>query len=176
MRIGKRQIQSVPGISTRPTTARVREAVLNIWQFQIPGCRWLDLCAGTGAMGAAALVRGAAEVVGIEQASRACRIIAQNWQAIAQSHQHCRVLRGDVLKVLPTLKGQVFHCIYFDPPYHSGLYEPVLAAIAANELLALGGICGVEHEVGVPCPSVVGPLKAVDQRKYGKTMLTFFQI
>ena len=126
-------------------------------------------------MGAAALVRGAAAVVAIEQASRACRIIDQNWQAIAQPHQHHRVLRGNVLKVLPTLKGQVFDCIYFDPPYKSGLYEPVLEAIAVHELLAPGGICGVEHEVGFSCPAVVGSLKAVDQRKYGKTMLTFFQ-
>ncbi|NES84802.1 MAG: hypothetical protein F6K10_27200, partial [Moorea sp. SIO2B7] len=70
MRIyGNRQLKTLPGRSTRPTSARVREALFNIWQGTILDCRWLDLCAGNGSMGAEALCRGAKMVVGIEQSA-----------------------------------------------------------------------------------------------------------
>ena len=60
MRIyGNRQLKTLPGQITRPTPARVREAVFNIWQGSVENCRWLDLCAGSGSMGAEALCRGA---------------------------------------------------------------------------------------------------------------------
>ena len=75
---GNRQLKTVPGQTTRPTTGRVREALFNIWQGSISGCHWLDICAGNGVMGAEALCRGAAAVVGIEQAGLACRTIQQN--------------------------------------------------------------------------------------------------
>ena len=53
MRIyGNRQLKTLPGQATRPTSARVREALFNIWQGEITGCCWLDLCAGNGSMGA----------------------------------------------------------------------------------------------------------------------------
>ncbi len=71
---GNRQLKTLPGQATRPTSARVREAVFNIWQGAIADCRWLDLCAGNGSMGAEALCRGASYVVGIELASQACAI------------------------------------------------------------------------------------------------------
>jgi 16S rRNA (guanine966-N2)-methyltransferase len=100
---GKQTIQSVAGLDTRPTSSRVREAVFNIWQFEIAGCRWLDLCAGTGAMGAEALCRGAAVVVGIEQSKRACAVIQQNWQKLARPEQQIQILQMDVLRGLPHL-------------------------------------------------------------------------
>jgi 16S rRNA (guanine966-N2)-methyltransferase len=95
---GKQTIQSVAGLDTRPTSSRVREAVFNIWQFEIADCRWLDLCAGTGAMGAEALCRGAAVVVGIEQSKRSCAVIQQNWQKLARPEQQIQILQMDVLR------------------------------------------------------------------------------
>ncbi|MER3475705.1 MAG: 16S rRNA (guanine(966)-N(2))-methyltransferase RsmD, partial [Leptolyngbya sp. ERB_1_2] len=64
---GNRSLKTLPGQETRPTLARVREAVFNIWQGSIEQCRWLDLCTGSGSMGAEALCRGASIVIGIEQ-------------------------------------------------------------------------------------------------------------
>ena len=145
MRIyGNRQLKTLPGQATRPTPARVREALFNIWRGSISGCRWLDLCAGNGSMGAEALCRGAKVVVGIEQSGRACSIIRQNWQSLASSEQY-QILRGDVLMRLKTLYGQHFDRIYFDPPYASDLYQPVLEAIAQYSILAPGGEMAVEH-------------------------------
>ncbi|NJP09526.1 MAG: 16S rRNA (guanine(966)-N(2))-methyltransferase RsmD [Leptolyngbyaceae cyanobacterium RU_5_1] len=142
---GHRSLKTLPGRDTRPTVARVREAVFNIWQGAIAGSYWLDLCTGTGSMGAEALCRGAALVIGIEQSSRACAVIQQNWQQVAQPDQSFQVIRGDVVKKLSMLAGQPFDRIYFDPPYASELYEPVLAAIAAHQLLHPDGELAVEH-------------------------------
>src|SRR5512147_649239 len=116
---GNRALKTLPGEATRPTSARVREALFNIWQGRVAGCRWLDLCAGSGAMGAEALCRGAAEVVGIEQSGDAYAVVRENWQRVAQPNQTIRLFKGDVVKQLSRLKHQPFDLIYFDPPYTS---------------------------------------------------------
>jgi 16S rRNA (guanine966-N2)-methyltransferase len=171
---GNRQIKSLPGQATRPTSARVREAVFNIWQGEIIDCRWLDVCTGTGSMGAEALCRGASLVVGIEKSSRACAIIQQNWQQVAGSEQKWRVLRGDVSQQLKNLSGQQFDKIYFDPPYASGLYQPVLAAIADYNLLAVNGEIAVEHNPQGWEPPIISNWEICRQKVYGNTALTFY--
>lgn len=171
---GNRQLKTLPGRETRPTSARVREAVFNIWQGAIAGCRWLDICAGTGSMGAEALCREASYVVGIEQSSRACAIIQQNWQRVARSEQKFLVLRGDAVQRLKTLTGQQFDRIYFDPPYTSHLYQPVLEAIAFHQLLHPDGEIAVEHNPGVWQPLAISGLEICRQKAYGNTGLTFY--
>lgn len=172
---GNRLIKTLPGAATRPTLAKVREAVFNIWQGTIEDCRWLDLCAGSGAMGAEALCRGAAVVTGIEQSGPACAVVQANWQQLAQPPQQLQVLRGDVLKMLKTLRGQQFDRIYFDPPYKGNLYEPVLAAIVEYELLALKGEIAVEHS---PHGWNLQPegLVVVREKRYGSSALTFYAL
>ncbi len=173
---GNRSLKTLPGKATRPTPARVREALFNIWQGKIEGCRWLDLCAGSGAMGAEALCRGAAFVVGIEQSSRACAVIQQNWQQVAQPEQSFQLLRGHLLRHLRRLDGQQFDRIYFDPPYDSNLYQPALAAIATHNLLAPAGELAVEHD---PSRWTAIPVSGIDrcrEKGYGKTTLTFYHL
>jgi 16S rRNA (guanine966-N2)-methyltransferase len=172
---GKQNIQSVAGLETRPTASRVREAVFNIWQFEIAGCRWLDLCAGTGAMGAEALCRGAAVVVGVEQAGKACTVIRQNWQKLARPDQQVQILQMDVIRSFDLLAGRQFDRIYFDPPYTSDLYETVIGAIATHSLLSPTGILAVEHHKHKRIPQKFGTLRSVQVRQYGTTALTFYQ-
>lgn len=174
---GNRALKTLPGQTTRPTLARVREAVFNIWQGAIADCAWLDLCAGTGSMGAEALVRGARQVVGIEQSKQACAVIRQNWTNLAAEDQHCQILRGDVVQKLKVLAGSQFDRIYFDPPYASDLYDPVLLAIAQLHLLAPGGELAVEHDQ-THAPSTwtavaEAHLRVCRHKHYGKTQLTF---
>lgn len=180
---GNRSLKTLSGKHTRPTPARVREALFNIWQGRIVDCRWLDLCAGSGAMGAEALCRGAQLVTGIEQASRACGIIQQNWQQVVRPEQQVTLLKGHILKQLPQLKGEQFDRIYFDPPYGSDLYEPVLEAIASLQLLADGGEVAVEHQTARSLPERVQgtkegrmetPLTAYRCKSYGLTSITFY--
>ena len=176
MRIyGNRQLKTLSGQSTRPTAARVREAVFNIWQGSITGCRWLDLCAGTGSMGAEALCRGASLVVGIEKWAKACAIIQENWEQVAQPEQKFQVVPGDVVGRLKTLAGQQFDRIYFDPPYASNLYQPVIDAIAHYQLLDEGGELAVEHSPNNLTLSPILTLEICRQKVYGNTALTFYR-
>ena len=172
---GNRLLKTLPGENTRPTSARVREALFNIWQGTITGCRWLDLCAGSGAMGAEALCREASVVIGIEQSSLACAIIQENWQQVANPIQKFQLLRGNVTQQLKKLSGQKFDRIYFDPPYASGLYEPVLQAIAQYQLLDSPGEIAVEHRHQDWTPLTIPHWEICRQKIYGSTALTFYQ-
>ncbi len=176
MRIyGNRQLKTLPGQETRPTLARVREAVFNIWQGRITDCRWLDLCAGTGSMGAEALCRGASLVVGIEKWGKACTIIQQNWEQVAKPEQEFQVVQGDVVGRVKTLAGQQFDHIYFDPPYASNLYQPVIEAIAQYQLLAEDGELAVEHSPNNFTPPLFSTLEICRQKFYGNSALTFYR-
>ncbi len=172
---GNRQLKTLSGAETRPTLAIVRSALFNIWQGAIVECRWLDLCAGSGAMGAEALCRGASVVVGIEQSTRACAIIRQNWQQVSNNMQTFQVLRGDVRQRIKSLEGQLFDRIYFDPPYDSNLYEPVIEAIGQLHLLAPEGELAVEHGSDRANIATAATLEICRQKVYGNTALTFYQ-
>lgn len=171
---GNRALKTLPGESTRPTAARVREALFNIWQGRVVDCRWLDLCAGSGAMGAEALCRGAREVVGIEQSSEAYAVARDNWQRLAQPHQVIRLFKGDVVKQLSRLKQQPFDLIYFDPPYASALYQPVLERIGRYGLLTPTGEIAVEHGPNSWQPQEIHGLDLIRQKRYGTTHLAFY--
>ncbi|HEY9833123.1 MAG TPA: 16S rRNA (guanine(966)-N(2))-methyltransferase RsmD [Stenomitos sp.] len=176
MRIyGNRQLKTLSGQTTRPTAARVREAIFNIWHGNIKGCRWLDLCAGTGSMGAEALCRGASLVIGIEKWAKACAIIQQNWEQVAQPEQSFQVIRGDVVVRLKSLAGQSFDHIYFDPPYASDLYQPVLEAIANYQLLDDAGELAVEHSPNHWTCQPLSNLEIYREKVYGNTAITFYR-
>lgn len=170
---GNRQLKTLPGLATRPTPSRVREALFNIWQGTIAGCRWLDICTGSGSMGAEALCRGAATVIGIEQSAKACAIIRQNWEQVADASQEFQILRGSAIALLASLSQQQFDRIYFDPPYASDLYEPVLSALARAAMLAPNGEIAVEHGRSRAIEPIAG-LEICRQKTYGNTALTFF--
>ena len=172
---GHRQLKTLPGNDTRPTSSRVRAAIFNIWQGSITNCRWLDVCTGSGAMGAEALCRGAKQVIGIEKSPRACNVIQQNWQKVADYQQQWQVIRGDILQKLTQLEGQQFDRIYFDPPYASGLYQPVLEAIAHYQLLETQGEIAVEHtSQGWVAPAVAN-WEICREKVYGSTGITFYR-
>jgi 16S rRNA (guanine966-N2)-methyltransferase len=171
---GNRALKTLPGEATRPTSARVREALFNIWQGRVVDCRWLDLCAGSGAMGAEALCRGAAEVVGIEQSSDAYALIRENWQKVARPDQTVSLFKGDVVKQISRLKKQPFDLIYFDPPYTSDLYQPVLERVARFKLLTPTGEMAVEYGSEGWQGEAVPGLVLIRQKHYGTTHLAFY--
>ncbi len=170
---GNRLLKTLPGLATRPTPARVRAALFNRWHSAVPGCRWLDLCSGSGAMAAEALCRGAACVVGIEQSPQACQVIRANWQSVARPDQQVSLLRGEVSQKLKILAGQKFDCIYFDPPYSSTLYQPVLRAIAHLQLLDPTGAIGVECSPQRLPQIDIPELAITSTRTYGNTAIIF---
>ncbi|AFY95789.1 16S rRNA (guanine(966)-N(2))-methyltransferase RsmD [Chamaesiphon minutus] len=177
---GNRELKTLQGLETRPTSARVRQALFNIWQGSIADCRWLDLCSGSGAMGAEALCRDAKIVVGIERSNSACQIIEQNWAKVAGLDQTFQILRSDVVTGLARLDGQKFDRIYFDPPYAGELYDPVLAAIDRYELLAVSGEIAVEHspnpQISSNLPTSLPTLELCRRKDYGNTAVSFYQL
>ncbi|MGF1577289.1 MAG: 16S rRNA (guanine(966)-N(2))-methyltransferase RsmD [Cyanophyceae cyanobacterium] len=173
---GNRLLQTVPGLATRPTPARVREAVFNILQDRIQGSRWLDLCSGAGAMGAEALCRGAAEVVGIEKSRAACRVIRANWDKVILNlypQPAFRLIQGDVCQTIQREKMLgIFDIIYFDPPYSAGLYDAVIPGLVP--LLDPEGTLMVEHRSSEPLQIRCDPLSVGKTYVYGTTSLTCF--
>ncbi|MDX2271515.1 MAG: 16S rRNA (guanine(966)-N(2))-methyltransferase RsmD [Cyanobacteriota bacterium] len=170
---GQRSLQTLPGLKTRPTSARVRQAVFNILQGEIGDCRWLDVCCGSGSMGGEALCRGASYVVGIESSESACRVIQSNWNQLVRPQQSFRVIRGDARLILrQSCPGDPFDVIYLDPPYESGLYGDILPLLPA--WLASTGWVIAECRAGTALPEQVGSLCLGDVRRYGETALVIY--
>lgn len=171
---GDRHLKSRPGLETRPTPSLVRAALFNIWQAELEAAVWLDLCTGSGAIGLEALNRGAQRVVGIEQAAAACKIIRANWQHHSPERWH--LYQADVLKFLaklPSLEPS-FDLVYFDPPYASELYVPVLQGLAP--LLHQHSLVAVEHHKKRDLPQAIAGLSSYDQRCYGQTAISFYHL
>jgi 16S rRNA (guanine(966)-N(2))-methyltransferase RsmD len=172
---GNRLLRTPTGLDTRPTLARVRTAVFGRWQERVSGCRWLDLCAGAGTMGAEALARGAASALGIELGARAARLAAENWEKIAPG---CgSIWKLDVLVGLERLAraGEHFDLIYFDPPYRAGLYEKVLQTVDQRMILSEHGEMAAEHDRRDSLPERVGTLVRVDSRTYSDTTVSYYR-
>jgi 16S rRNA (guanine966-N2)-methyltransferase len=175
---GNRELKTLPGLETRPTPVRVRQALFNVWQGTIEGCRWLDLCTGSGAMGAEALCRGASLVVGIERSSPACKIIQSNWTKVVSTSQAFQLLQGEVVAQLELLSGQQFDRIYFDPPYGGELYQPVMSSIDLHQLLSPTGELAVEHSPDraiSSLPDTLPTLALCRHKSYGNTAISFYR-
>ncbi|MEM6502338.1 MAG: 16S rRNA (guanine(966)-N(2))-methyltransferase RsmD [Cyanobacteria bacterium P01_C01_bin.89] len=171
---GNRPLKTLPGLETRPTSSRVRTAVFNIWQGSVVECHWLDLCAGSGTMGAEALARGAATVTGIELSSRACGVIRENWGMIARPDQKFRLYRGELFTQLKRLRNEKFGRIYFDPPYGAGLYQRALQYVSDRQILASDGELAAEYDPKRWSPVTVGSLEPIRHKTYGNTAIAFY--
>jgi 16S rRNA (guanine966-N2)-methyltransferase len=171
-------LKLVPGKSTRPVSDRVKESVFNILSWRIPGCRFLDLFAGTGSVGIEALSRGAQEAVFVEKATPALRVIHENLERTGMS-RHARVLHDDVFRFIEqarTSKIGSFDVIYVAPPQYQELWAKTLLALDISPLLTSDGIAIAQI---FPKEYKALPLKnyvLTDQRTYGSTMLCFYEI
>ena len=130
-------LKTVRSDKVRPTTDRIKETLFNILMPEIPGCRFLDLFAGAGAIGIEALSRGAAEAVFVDKSQEACDVIEGNL-AFTHLDENAVVLRRDVGDAVFELSGKgAFDVIFMDPPYGKGYVPEVLRAI---------GRAGLAHE------------------------------
>jgi 16S rRNA (guanine966-N2)-methyltransferase len=168
-----KKLHSVPGIRTRPTASRVREAVFNILASEVKGARVLDLFAGTGILGLEALSRGAQYAVFVDHHRQPFSVIQKNITACGFDAA-ARVLRCDLGQGLSWQHawGGGFQLVFMDPPYNRGFITPTLARLHADNLLEKNAIVAVEHS---PLESIeAAPFILKDQRKYGKTLVSFF--
>lgn len=169
-----RRLQLVPGNSTRPIMDRAKEALFNIIGRDIYDTVFLDLFAGTGAVGIEALSRGAHKAVFFDLAPTAIKTIHENLVA-TRLREQAEVNRGNALKVLRTQPTEVFDYIYVAPPQYKDLWQSTLEALEANPAWIPEGtqvIVQIDPKERVEIP--LKYLKVTDERKYGRTLLWFF--
>ena len=165
------------GFSTRPTSGKVKGAFFNIIGKQILDACFLDLFAGTGGMGIEALSRGCSYSVFVENKHVCIKLIKDNLKK-SKVFDKAAVIQSDVHIALNRLskQGFKFDIIYIDPPY---LYETILELIADLDklnLLAPGGVLGVERDSRNCIEGIDYLPYAFRQRKlYGNTQLLLFQ-
>lgn len=138
-------LKTLEGLETRPTTDRTKETLFNVLQPWIPGGRFLDLFSGSGSIGIEALSRGAVQAVFVEQARKAVSVIRDNL-AFTRLLPDAVILQDSVMHALSVLagRGEVFDCIFMDPPYNHELEKEVLTYVSSHGLLREGGIIVVE--------------------------------
>lgn len=159
--------------ATRPTQGILRQAVFNICQHSIADARFLDLFAGSGAMGLEALSRGAAKAVFVEQDRSASRSIRDNI-ALLKVESQAALLSQEIASALKFLekKGELFDIVYIDPPYGKN----VLSVLAEVEgLLAKNALVFLETSAEEPEITYDSPcLRLSDTRRFGIARLTQF--
>lgn len=159
----------VPATRVRPTEGRVREALAAIWQPRFPGSRFLDLFAGTGAVGVEAVSRGAQWVTFVEHGPKAVAGLRRLRDMVPTSNVVvARLPEG--LRRPPT---ELYDTIFADPPYDFDRYPELLRRAAA--WLTPEGELGVEHSSRTDLPATAGPLCRVDQRRWGEVMVSFYR-
>jgi 16S rRNA (guanine(966)-N(2))-methyltransferase RsmD len=169
-----RRLRAPRGAGTRPTGAKVREAIFNILG-PTPQEPVLDLFAGTGALGLEALSRGATAAVFVEREARALAALHRNLKDLGLSGRG-RVMGTEVLAALQKLADAgPFGWVFLDPPYAAGVVEPVLSVLAGGDLLASGAVIIVEHDKRHVPPESVGGLHLTDRRFYGDTGVSFYR-
>ncbi len=186
---GGKKLNSPRGAKTRPTTSRVREAVMNILSGELDGCNWLDICSGTGIMGCEALKRGAKKIIAIEINKKTSEICNSNLRATADEVNHNNFIEVINSDAVSWLKGgclnqtrrfneyskdndHLFDFIYLDPPYKSKIYLPILQSLIKGKWLKNNSLVICEHStesmLSIPSGWVIK-----DRRVYGSSGLVF---
>jgi 16S rRNA (guanine966-N2)-methyltransferase len=180
-----RVLKSPPSLHTRPTSDRLRETLFNVLAPRIEGARFLDLCAGTGAIGIEALSRGASFVTFVDRVHKMCALVEENLDMLGVPEETTEVIKSDAAEYLKrTGEGghdwragsEPWDIIYFDPPYASD-YLVALREVGKHTaaLLREGGTLVVEHHHKNPLPDSVGNIRRWRVLKQGDSSLSFYE-
>jgi 16S rRNA (guanine(966)-N(2))-methyltransferase RsmD len=168
-------------MDVRPTADRLREALFNVLTAGNPealeGTVWIDLYAGTGAVGVEALSRGAARVYFVEQAAAAADLVRANCASLGIKAE-AEVLKLDVPRALRQLEasGVMADFVFLDPPYHmQDAYLQSLQWLAQSPLLKSQGIVIAEHEKKFDPSEGFSPLTRYRNLVQGDAALSFYR-
>jgi 16S rRNA (guanine966-N2)-methyltransferase len=177
----RRTLRSLPGLEIRPTSDRLRETLFNVLCSGNPNAladsTWLDLYAGTGAVGIEALSRGARLVYFIESSKAAADLIAANLKSLEISHG-VQILKLDVAKALRQLEANSSKAdfIFLDPPYSmQDEYAKTLAALAESKLVSERTIIVAEHEKRFDPGETSGQLQRYRKLVQSDAALSFYR-
>jgi 16S rRNA (guanine966-N2)-methyltransferase len=170
---GGRRIVTPPGASTRPTSDRAREGLfstLTSLRGSLDGAAFLDLYAGSGAVGLEALSRGAATVVLVERGSRAIAALRANVDALGLAG--AQITADAVERFLAGRASRSFDVVFADPPYAEDI-EDLLTRITRGGWLADGAVIVVERASRGPEPGWPAGVEAIRSRRYGEATLWY---
>jgi 16S rRNA (guanine966-N2)-methyltransferase len=182
-----RPLDSLRGMDLRPTADRLRETLFNVLAAGNPtvfdGKVWLDLCAGTGAVGIEALSRGADKVYFVESSTPAASLIQRNLRSLGLGDgtetSGFEILRQDVIRALGQLeaKNVAADFIFLDPPYRmEKIYQQTLQSLSQSRLLRPKAIVIAEHEKRFDPGDGFAPLHRYRKMEQGDAALSFYRL
>ena len=176
-----RPLRSLYGMDIRPTADRLRETLFDVLCAGSPdalaGTTWLDLYAGTGAVGIEALSRGARMVYFVELSKAAAELIDNNLGGLG-IHAGFKVVRADARKALPQVEGLgvMADFVFLDPPYRmKEEYAYILSALAGSKLLGASSLLVAEHEKRFDPGETFGSLRRYRKLLQGDAGLSFYR-
>lgn len=178
--LGGRRIE-VPGGPVRPTQDKVRQALFSSLGARVPGCRFLDLFAGSGAVGLEAWSRGAAQVCWVESDRRALAVLRGNVRDLcgASEGRETRIVAREALRFLRTASGTgAFDIVFADPPYDpEGRFrwaDRLTKALEESRVLRPAGLLVLEQSAREALPAPAGWRLAAG-KEYGETRLVILE-
>ncbi len=173
---GGRRLTTPKGVSTRPTSDRVREALFSAvesWCGSLSGLRFLDLYAGSGAIGLEAWSRGAGVVTLVEQDRRTASLISANAQALG--FPRANVVAATVASALRSAPSAPYDVAFLDPPYvlDDEAVAADLGALVANGWLVPGALVVVERSARSAEPRWPVGIGDAREKRYGETVLWY---
>jgi 16S rRNA (guanine(966)-N(2))-methyltransferase RsmD len=178
-RYRSRPLRSMPGLDLRPTSDRLRETLFNVLTAGNPsgleGTVWVDLFAGTGAVGIEALSRGAAMVHFVESSAKTAQLIQKNLQSLGIT-TNFEVLKQDAVRAVAGLKETKADFVFLDPPYRmSEAYKQTLESLAGSSLLKPDGTAIAEHDKRFDPGEKFEQLERFRKLEQGDSALSFYR-
>jgi 16S rRNA (guanine966-N2)-methyltransferase len=173
-----RPLRSLKGQMLRPTSDRLRETLFNILGATVEGATFVDLYAGTGAVGIEALSRGARHAIFVEQHAPAVALIRRNLESLGIGAE-AEILGVNVARAIERLEARHLHAqfIFLDPPYAADAeYESALDALGESPLVSPEGRVIVEHLKRRDLPERVGELELARVVEQGDAALSFYRL
>lgn len=177
-----RPLRSLGGLDIRPTSDRLRETLFDVLAGGDPGrlqgSLWLDLYAGTGAVGIEALSRGARIVYFVEESAKAVDLVRQNLRSLSIEPESYEVVEREVLAGLRRLDAQAISCdfCFLDPPYRmQTAYAEALGFLSQSRLLQPATLVIAEHDRKFDPPAQVGALERYRKLEQGDAGLSFYR-
>lgn len=162
-------------MNVRPTSDRLRETLFNVIAPRIEDARFLDLCAGSGAVGIEALSRGASYATFVDRSRRSCKLIEANLELCRVPEEQHEIYSAEASEFLRQTKSESWDIVFFDPPYKED-YLKILEFLGSHtsKLLADDCLLIVEHHHKNPLPETLGALHRTRVLKQGDSSLSFY--
>lgn len=172
-----RVIKSPPNLKTRPTSDRLRETLFNVLNpFIGEETRFLDLCAGTGAIGIEAISRGAKFVTFVDKSRKICGLVEENLDVLEIPESQTEIVCSSAEKFVSKEQISNWDLVYFDPPYQNDYLEVLREfGVDDSKLLNENGILIVEHHAKNDLPDALSEIRRSRLLKQGETCLSFYQ-